>query len=141
MAEELNWRGAEVLANAERAIEAGMNETLIGAVTEAKHEVPKRTAILEGSIRMVPAKKEGGLYVGEFGSYNNNYAVHVEFGTAPHDIVPRFKKALFWKGADHPVKRVHHPGSKAHPFLQPAADHNFPNLADNIRKWLGRLAK
>lgn len=31
--------------------------------------------------------------------------------TKPHDIVPRKRKALFWPGAGHPVKVVHHPGS------------------------------
>lgn len=31
--------------------------------------------------------------------------------TAPHVILPRHKKALFWQGAEHPVRRVNHPGS------------------------------
>ncbi len=35
-----------------------------------------------------------------------------EGGTTPaHEIKPRFKKALFWKGASHPVAKVNHPGS------------------------------
>ncbi len=31
--------------------------------------------------------------------------------TPPHEILPRHKKALFWEGAAHPVRRVNHPGS------------------------------
>lgn len=46
-----------------------------------------------------------------------SYAPFVEFGTQPHDIVPKDKKALFWLGADHPVKVVHHPGTQANDYM------------------------
>ncbi len=49
------------------------------------------------------------------------YAAIHQFGgkTRPHVIRPRRKKALFWPGLNHPVKKVQHPGSKvpARPFL------------------------
>jgi len=46
-------------------------------------------------------------------------AIYVEEDTQPHDIVPRFKAALFWPGARHPVRRVHHPGTTGtHMFRQ-----------------------
>lgn len=48
------------------------------------------------------------------------YARYVEFGTAPHTIRPNVKQALWWKGATNPWKVVHHPGSRAYPFLVPA---------------------
>ena len=48
------------------------------------------------------------------------YWRYVECGTAPHEIRPNGKKALFWPGADHPFARVNHPGTPAHPFLRPA---------------------
>src|SRR5690242_16391631 len=35
-----------------------------------------------------------------------DYASHVEFGTQPHTILPKDKKALFWPGAAHPVRSV-----------------------------------
>ncbi len=43
-----------------------------------------------------------------------NYARILDQGgkTAPHEIRPRNGKALFWRGASHPVKVVHHPGSR-----------------------------
>lgn len=31
--------------------------------------------------------------------------------SSPHRIVPKTKKALYWKGAKHPVRSVNHPGS------------------------------
>lgn len=45
----------------------------------------------------------------------------VEYGTRPHIIRPRSKRALWWPSADHPVKQVYHPGTKAQPFIRPAA--------------------
>ncbi|MEW5726059.1 MAG: phage virion morphogenesis protein, partial [Thermodesulfobacteriota bacterium] len=49
------------------------------------------------------------------------YAAILQFGgrTNPKVIEPKRKKALFWPGAAHPVKRVNHPGSviPARPFL------------------------
>ena len=50
-----------------------------------------------------------------------DYADHVEFGTDPHEIRPRTKRALWWPGADHPVAKVNHPGTVAQPTLRPAA--------------------
>jgi len=49
------------------------------------------------------------------------YGTIHQFGgrTAPHTIVPKRAKALFWAGAKHPVKRVNHPGSRipARPYV------------------------
>jgi hypothetical protein len=47
-----------------------------------------------------------------------SYAPFVEFGTKPHVILPKDKKALYWPGAAHPVARVNHPGSKSNPFME-----------------------
>lgn len=54
------------------------------------------------------------VYVG------TEYWHFVEYGTEPHVIEPRTKKALWWPGARHPVKRVNHPGTPAQPFMRPA---------------------
>ena len=43
------------------------------------------------------------------------YAKWVYGGTDPYDIYPSAKRALFWMGALHPVRHVHHPGIKARP--------------------------
>lgn len=52
---------------------------------------------------------------------NVRYAAIHQFGgqTRPHMIQARNKKALFWAGASHPVRAVHHPGSRipARPVL------------------------
>ena len=43
-------------------------------------------------------------------------AIH-QLGTGPYVIRPKNGKALFWKGAKHPVKSVNHPGIPARPFF------------------------
>ncbi|HLH93542.1 MAG TPA: HK97 gp10 family phage protein [Xanthobacteraceae bacterium] len=47
-----------------------------------------------------------------------SYAPFVEFGTKPHVILPKSKTALFWPGANHPVRSVNHPGTKPNPFME-----------------------
>ncbi|MEU6234423.1 HK97 gp10 family phage protein [Kitasatospora sp. NPDC047058] len=49
-----------------------------------------------------------------------SYWRYVEYGTGPHIIRPKTKKALYWEGAAHPVAQVNHPGTPAFPFLRPA---------------------
>ncbi len=48
------------------------------------------------------------------------YAMAVHEGTAPRIIEPRNKRALYWDGARHPVRRVMHPGTKPNPFVERA---------------------
>jgi hypothetical protein len=47
-----------------------------------------------------------------------SYAPFVEFGTQPHMIFPQNGLALYWPGAQHPVKSVSHPGTKPNPFME-----------------------
>lgn len=48
------------------------------------------------------------------------YARYLEFGTPPHQIRPRTKRALFWPGAEHPWASVQHPGTRAYSVLRRA---------------------
>lgn len=59
----------------------------------------------------------GGVEVGNneytiYTSHGVEYGEYLEDGTPPHVIRPKNKKALYWKGATHPVKQVNHPGTK-----------------------------
>jgi len=57
------------------------------------------------------------------------YAPYVEFGTAPHVIEPVNKKALAnTKSGWGPYRRVHHPGTKANPFLERIRDSAQPDV-------------
>jgi HK97 gp10 family phage protein len=46
-----------------------------------------------------------------------DYALPVHEGSKPHTILPVRARALYWKGAPHPVMRVMHPGTKGNPFV------------------------
>ena len=53
------------------------------------------------------------------------YAIYQDQGTAPYLIESRWWNGyLYWEGADHPVKTVHHPGIKARHFV----DQSFQEL-------------
>jgi hypothetical protein len=76
------------------------------------------TGRLRASITHRIVASPDGIY-GEVGTVVE-YARYVEYGTRPHRIVPRRRQALYWKGAEHPVYAVNHPGGKPYPFLRPA---------------------
>ena len=55
------------------------------------------------------------------------YAIYQDQGTAPYMIQSRKPNGyLFWEGADHPVKTVHHPGIRAKHFVQQSMDELAP---------------
>lgn len=87
-------------------------------VNHAKSLAPVDTGRLRSSVVAIP---QGGrwTFTVTIGT-NVEYAADVEYGTAPHVIVPKDRKALWWPGAAHPVARVNHPGTRAQPFMRPA---------------------
>lgn len=103
----------------------------LSTVREAKLLVPRKTGNLGRSIHIASSTPTTALVVA-----SANYAADVEFGTRAHEITPKAKKALRWaataagrrlSGAPRIgaavvfAKRVHHPGTRAHPFLVPGA--------------------
>lgn len=70
-----------------------------------------------------------------------SYARFVEFGTAPHVIEPKNAKALYWPGAQHPVKRVNHPGSKANPYMERIIAAAAPDINATFGTALQQIAK
>ncbi|MFE3169329.1 HK97 gp10 family phage protein [Streptomyces sp. NPDC059224] len=99
-----------------RAVE----RTRIDVQNEARRRAPVDTGRLRSSI--VSRTEGGGRSLGYVVGSNVNYAAAVEYGTAPHVIVPKNRKALYWPGAAHPVAKVNHPGTAAQPFLRPAIE-------------------
>lgn len=60
------------------------------------------------------------------------YAAAIEFGTVAHTIRPVNGKALHFNGKFFAV--VHHPGTKARPFLYPAIEQNRQAFLQRIKK-------
>lgn len=65
-------------------------------------------------------------------AHGMKYGRFLEEGTAPHVIRPKNKKALFWAGAAHPVKKVNHPGTRAYPILEDTLKANKDRLMRSI---------
>lgn len=109
-------------------------------VEEAKIRVPRKTGNLGRSIVPGSITKTSAEVIARAG-----YSAYVEKGTVPHEIRPRTKQALAFipggsrvygpggntrlsgrptvsgRGERIVVRSVHHPGTKAKPFLIPAA--------------------
>lgn len=103
------------------------------AVSYAKEIVPRQTGNLGRTIRLGTVTASSAQIIAG-GQAGVGYAQVVEYGSRPHEIVPRNKKALAWGGsrrlsgnlrsgskATSFAKRVQHPGTKAKPYLVPSA--------------------
>lgn len=137
----LDWRGQRVADNTILATGRAMNSLLADCVVEAKQRVPVVTSVYQGSIQSRPARQvDPNTLVAYWGSFSVRYARFVEEGTAPHVIRPRTAGALYWPGAPHPVRLVHHPGTKANPVLRTTAEQKYPELPMRIRYELAKSA-
>lgn len=100
-------------------------------VQEAQYTVPRRTGNLRRTIRLGDVGRDH-VSIKAGGSRDVGYAAAVEFGSRAHDIVPVRAKVLAWGGprtlggrlrkggkATHFARRVHHPGTRAQPYLGP----------------------
>ena len=79
------------------------------------------------------------------------YAIYVIKGTKPHDIYPKGQglfhagkqltkgAALWWPGADHPVKVVHHPGTEANDYFATGvanAQDEIDSAVEQFKSWI-----
>ena len=96
-----------------------------GTLEQAILQVPEILAAY--TIPPIVPYKTGQLSMTFFSTVSNltatwgptvHYAADVEFGTGPHVILPVNKKALYWRGASHPVKKVNHPGTAPNPYME-----------------------
>lgn len=107
-----------------------MRDFAVAAVAAQKLLVPRKTGNLGRSIRIGVVSASYAETVA-----SANYAAFVEFGTAPHDIVPRNKKVLAFPAKGSATlsgrvrkggqvifaRRVKHPGTRAKPYMVPGA--------------------
>lgn len=90
-----------------------MRRVVLAGERFAKQEAPVKRG---GLRRSITSRVERGGDRGVIGT-NAPYARPVHDGSRPHIIKPTKAKALFWKGALHPVKSVRHPGNRPNPFF------------------------
>lgn len=100
-------------------------------VAAAKREAPVRKGRLRRSIAYQVAGDARYVVMP-----NTAYAVPVHEGRQAVVIRPTRKKALFWKGAAHPVKLVRQPARKGNAFMTRALQRSRPQL-DQIAREAG----
>ena len=103
----------------------------------AKSNLTKNKSVDTGHLRRGISTDIKGLGA-TIHTSNIKYAPGVEYGTKAHIIKAKNKKALYWKGAKHPVKQVNHPGSKAKPYLIPAFEKEKDQFLEKLKevvKW------
>lgn len=112
--------GVRIDPSARVHVDAAINDWLDNTIgdailRDAKSLVPKQSGRLDESLRAEVHDK-----VLRVGSLDVNYCTAIELGLPPMTIFPKFKQALFWDGADHPVKKVNLLAREPQPFLRPA---------------------
>lgn len=140
MAEQsLTWTGDAVTKKLRQAQIHGVNRTMAASVQHAKsnHEWQNRTGVLEGGIDIVDYAVEVPEGVrGVWGVQDVVYALAQELGATIFPVKAQALKIPQPDGSFRFVKKV---TLKAKPYLRPAADVQYPNLADNIRKAYEKL--
>lgn len=95
---------------------AGLMEALTLLEREVKDSTPTRAGTLRQSVTRELMGEPVSIGAGVAGKVFSslNYAIPVELGTKPHDIVAKRGRALsfVWGGNQVAFKRVRHPGTK-----------------------------
>jgi len=98
-----------------------------------KHRLLWKTGRLIGSLHQEADATHAEVFT------NVEYAAVHQFGHSfpPREIRPVRKRALFWPGAEHPVKKVNWPGAKvpARPFMV-IPDEEMPTLEEVAKEYL-----
>lgn len=106
-----------------------MRALQLSAIHEAQARVPRKTGLLQRRILPGPLSDTEAVI-----EARTPYAAPVEYGSKPHIIRPKRAKVLAWGGArrlsgslrsgaapTNFATLVHHPGSRAKPYLVPGA--------------------
>ena len=139
-ADELNKFSVEIpklYEKNEALVRQTVKNSAFNIEKSAKSNLTKNKSVDTGHLRRGISTDIKGLGA-TIHTSNIKYAPGVEYGTKAHIIKAKNKKALYWKGAKHPVKQVNHPGSKAKPYLIPAFEKEKDQFLEKLKevvKW------
>ncbi|ANC77178.1 hypothetical protein ABE65_010340 [Fictibacillus phosphorivorans] len=108
-----------------------VKDTALKIQANAKQRTPVKSGTLKRSIGIDLAPDEMSAEIGT----NEEYAPHVEFGTAPRTISTKDSSTLS-DGKQIYGKEVKHPGTKAQPFLFPAYEQEIPEYKSKLAEAL-----
>ena len=135
-ADELNKFSVEIpklYEKNEALVRQTVKNSAFNIQKNAKANLTKNKSVDTGHLRRGISTDIKGLGA-TIHTSNIKYAPGVEYGTKAHIIRAKNKKALYWKGAKHPVKQVNHPGSKAKPFLIPAFNQEKDQFLEKLKE-------
>ena len=135
-ADELNKFSVEIpklYEKNEALVRQTVKNSAFNIQRNAKSNLTKNKSVDTGHLRRGISTDIKGLGA-TIHTSNIKYAPGVEYGTKAHIIKPKNKKALYWKGAKHPVKKVNHPGSKAKPYLIPAFEKEKDQFLERLKE-------
>lgn len=123
-----------------RELESWMQATIFHLQREVQVRTPKDTGALQKSI-ISEVEPLGRFGVQGIVGTPLNYAVPVELGSKPHDIVPKNGKALHFMMRGIPVfaKRVHHPGSKGAFMFTKAFEQNIKQIEADFERFVDHV--
>ena len=135
-ADELNKFSVEIpklYEKNEALVRKTVKNSAFNIQKNAKSNLTKNKSVDTGHLRRGISTDIKGLGA-TIHTSNIKYARGVEEGTRPHTIRAKNKKALYWKGAKHPVKQVNHPGSRAKPYLIPAFEKEKDQFLEKLKE-------
>lgn len=123
---KLDTRGLESIA---KNLAPRAERLLDKAATNIERGAKRRAPVDTGALRNSIGWKRAGRFTRIIAD-GVEYGIDVEFGTGPHIIRPKSKRALAFNiGGKRIVRRyVFHPGTRPHPFLVPAVRAEIPYL-------------
>ena len=98
-------------------------------------EAPRKTGKLKSTIQKTSSAAGGSIFMGK----GAPYFLYVLDGTRPHIIHFKNKGGLWWKGANHPMNHVHHPGTKANPYIDRGFEKSEAGIRTEVQKFVDWL--
>lgn len=112
----------------QQALNQAMPLIALELSNELKLATPVDTGRLRNSIKVFIEGQTLKIFMAEHGLF-------VEFGTLPHTITPKNKKALAFNGTV--VKKVNHPGTRPNNFIRRTLRRKLPGIiTKNIQRVL-----
>lgn len=115
----------------EKAISEEIETTAYKIERTSKELVPVETGTLRRSITVEGSHLEFDVFT------NVEYAHYMEYGTSPHII--EGNPYLWWEGANHPVRRVRHTGTKPYLYITTSFDEHTKTLDTRIAEIIGEV--
>jgi hypothetical protein len=107
--------------------------------TDAKALAPwrDRTSHARQGIQGTAERGTGTMIAVIYLSHSVRYGVFLESSNKAYTIVPKAKKALFWNGLAHPVKRAFHPARQPiYAVIRPTIERNLDRIGPTFQELL-----